>query len=297
MTTRGGEDRGPERANIRTFPFQGDHLYRYCDMKGIDVFSSLRLKVTPPDQFNDPFEFLLNVDSQHTIADMQKMLSSEEWTKKYWAEEDIVHTRWQTYEAFRERYLKEVRGNDSLASGAFRAWQKFIEGTKGATISFFCKELGFVCYSEISDDILMWAHYAQGHRGFVIEFDVNHPFFSDNPNIMPVEYSTERARAVFHEELDFGNDPLPLARRKCPHWSYEKEWRQMYWLADCVPVERDGRTTYYVPIPASCISSVIIGLRCDEQDVRDIKKALAYGLQHVKVKQATLHPSEFRLVI
>ena len=208
-----------------------------------------------------------------------------------------MHTRWRTYDAFRERYLREVRDNDSTANGALRAWREFIEGTKDKILSFFCKELGFVCCSEIPDNILMWAHYAQSHRGFVIEFDVNDPFFSNNLNMMPVEYSTERARAEVRQELDFGSDHLPIVRRKSQHWSYEREWRQLFWLDECASEERDGRTTYYVPIPASCISSVILGARCDEQDVRGLKRALAYGLQHVKLKRAALHPSEFRLVI
>src|SRR6266850_2147186 len=32
-------------------------VYKYCDHWGVDVLRRFQLKVTPPNQFNDPFEF------------------------------------------------------------------------------------------------------------------------------------------------------------------------------------------------------------------------------------------------
>ena len=31
-------------------------LYKYCDLRGLDILANLRLKVTPFNEFNDPFE-------------------------------------------------------------------------------------------------------------------------------------------------------------------------------------------------------------------------------------------------
>ena len=32
-------------------------VYKYCDPRGVDIFTNLRLRVTPPNRFNDFFEF------------------------------------------------------------------------------------------------------------------------------------------------------------------------------------------------------------------------------------------------
>jgi hypothetical protein len=36
----------------------------------------------------------------------------------------------------------------------------------------FTHNIGFVCSSERKDSLLMWAHYARNHEGFVIGFDI-----------------------------------------------------------------------------------------------------------------------------
>ena len=50
------------------FQLDSDVLYKYCDPRGIDILQSLRLKVTPPNQFNDPFEFMPRVETEISAA-------------------------------------------------------------------------------------------------------------------------------------------------------------------------------------------------------------------------------------
>ncbi|MBK4366869.1 DUF2971 domain-containing protein, partial [Enterobacter hormaechei] len=45
--------------------------------------------------------------------------------------------------------------------------------------SFNSKLIGItriLSLTETPTNILMWGHYAQAHSGFIIEFDINHPF-------------------------------------------------------------------------------------------------------------------------
>lgn len=42
---------------------------------------------------------------------------------------------------------------------------------------------GILCLAEAPDNLLMWAHYADCHRGFVVQFDDTHPFFQSNPDV------------------------------------------------------------------------------------------------------------------
>jgi len=34
-----------------------DAVFKYCDARGVSILQDLELKITPPNEFNDPFEF------------------------------------------------------------------------------------------------------------------------------------------------------------------------------------------------------------------------------------------------
>jgi hypothetical protein len=78
----------------------------------------------------------------------------------------------------------------------------------------------------------MWAHYAQNHEGFVIEFDNRHPYFQiaqslpksyRNLTLQKVTYSTRRP--VIRSLKDFEKPNWYLVKDK--KWEYEQEWRML----------------------------------------------------------------------
>lgn len=50
---------------------------------------------------------------------------------------------------------------------------KDLEKHKDSFLSATLKNVGVLCLSKDSKNILMWSHYAQNHTGFVIEFKIN----------------------------------------------------------------------------------------------------------------------------
>lgn len=70
-----------------------DTVYKYCDQRGIDIVENLRLIVTPPNQFNDPFELtphaLSKLDrrtARHTALDkdgLRKMYEAGKASGKF----------------------------------------------------------------------------------------------------------------------------------------------------------------------------------------------------------------------
>lgn len=90
------------------------------------------------------------------------------------------------------------------------------------------------CFCERLDSLLMWAHYANYHKGFALEYDFSsvlpESFFSrwlwpviyqdelyDASEMIPPQPSGEQGANVL-----FG---LASALHKAKDWSYEKEWR------------------------------------------------------------------------
>jgi len=90
----------------------------------------------------------------------------------------------------------------------------------------FSEKRGVCCFSEVCDELLMWAHYGGNYRGFCLEFDIS--FF---PKIQKVQYSNELPTfnpiSVLNTELGT-EDFMSVFSSKSLSWAYEKEWRAFH---------------------------------------------------------------------
>ena len=124
----------------------------------------------------------------------------------------------QTYKSITEKLARIENLNRSI---------------RNKTSKFF----GVSCFSTSKSEILMWSHYADKHRGFVIEYDLRsfitrHPI---TPFITPVVYSKNRTISEIFLKNDIvkdtlssemiGEDIIKGLITKSKIWSYEKEWR------------------------------------------------------------------------
>jgi hypothetical protein len=153
--------------------------------------------------------------------------------------------------------------------------------------------VGILSLAEVPDQPLMWAHYAESHRGMLIGFDEEHAFFnrkrSDNDEFYFL-------RKVIYADLPpapsvLGVDGNALFVTKGSKWSYEQEWRMLAPLKDSSRSEEiAGDTVHLFAIPPRALVTVVIGARASaefERSVRDIVRASA-DLAHISVSRATL---------
>lgn len=163
-------------------------------------------------------------------------------------------------------------------------------------------EFGLLCLSSVPDDILMWSHYSRSHTGFVVGFNTSHPFFTQGPELLEIEYNEERVlmgHTVGLSDEEHRASIRALIRRKSPHWKYEGEWRQLHRLATCDREKGDNdRVNHFRSIPAELIIEIILGCRCDkvQEEVRTLLASSA-AFEHVRVRRATMHDDEFKLVV
>jgi hypothetical protein len=79
---------------------------------------------------------------------------------------------------------------------------------------------GIVSLSEISDNALMWAHYANGHNGMAIGVEIDSTAY----DIVPIKYD-----GLSQLTQNFEHEPAAAAKRILSHkleiWDYEKEHR------------------------------------------------------------------------
>jgi len=88
-----------------------------------------------------------------------------------------------------------------------------------------------LCLTEDYNNPLMWAHYADSHKGFCVEYR-QADLEKLNVELKRVEYC-ERPDQIDLSALDnkFGNEEMKKVEKllfcKSKEWSYEKEWRAL----------------------------------------------------------------------
>lgn len=135
------------------------------------------------------------------------------------------------------------------------------------------KTVGILSLSAVNDDTLMWAHYADGHRGFCVGFDTQ-KLRSFCKIVEHKGIFIWFDKINYHEKLP-QIDPYKMTDQelvttmtysKSARWSYEEEYRLM--CAD--------RSDYLIKIDPNIISHVLLGSSCSEDNrlaVIDILKS------------------------
>lgn len=129
--------------------------------------------------------------------------------------------------------FEKVPVPDKICYGILKALNDdFLEKKNNLTDKFLVS-----CLTTEKDNILMWSHYANNHKGFCIEYDLseaknnylklNEEEKNTFNNLFPVVYSENRKEII---NYNFNGDTflswyLLGLLRKYHVWSYEKEWR------------------------------------------------------------------------
>jgi hypothetical protein len=182
-------------------------LYKYQPFTAQSL-TNLKKRVwyfAAPSLFNDPF------DCQHKIVDLSPG--------------DI------------DAYFDLVEAEGTKIAGARRkleadpaAFAEFVATTsskaRGLLTQSFAKR-GVCCFSSRLDSRLMWGHYADGHRGFCLEFDISSEHFA---RLKPVTYC-ESCPSFSPTGILFPNTEDILGTAMCSKpvdWAYEQEWRLIH---------------------------------------------------------------------
>jgi len=256
-------------------------LYKYCDQKGIEIIlRTLELKLPYISQVNDPLEclpFIYCPDDKDAIEarylsvlERRKMLPSADYKQKL--KNGEIH-----------KILEESQ----------REFQRDWNQRKGCLLSD----------SKTSQNTVMWAHYADKHKGAVIgiDFDNVSPDTNGPLGILmnSVSYSKDRPKINILEEPG-GSVSLEAFQKavmtKSDSWGYEKEFRAIFLVDDLEIMQQQGlahlkdfkgKNTWFLRLNPVSIREVIFGLYTDKSLKSDIRKLIErQDLQHIKLRQA-----------
>jgi hypothetical protein len=214
--------------------------YRAFDRYALQALVDQKVWLAAPDTLNDPLDCKFHVSMQHTDQELADHLN------------ECAGARNETRRFTLEDIPKERPKFEAVL----------------ATLGEGVRNAGIWCVGATPLEPSMWAHYADGHRGFCIEYERNLENDLGNDGCFRVEY-VDQAFSMF-AGLDFFKQPHSVLKRiltsKAESWFREREWRLIR-MSKTVPIDRGFRLN-------ARIVSVTFGLRMPRRDALTIVRLL-----------------------
>lgn len=150
------------------------------------------------------------------------------------------------------------------------------------------QEYCLYCLTPKDDNLLMWSHYADDHKGICLQFNAR---VEPIAGAFKVSYQTELPQSIIPEHNEDAAEKALLT--KSDVWDYEEEFRL---------IARDARmplpnflvaTDNFVPIGDQALIGIVIGCQCDGAD--EIIDMVRQHQPTVTVRQAKRHQHRYGL--
>ena len=245
------------------------HLYKFQKLNELTLrnLKNAQIYFNTPASFNDPFDC--------SALDISAILTDDnvvEIFRRYLKNNNILTD-------FDIKSIKDVPQKN--INQIHEGFEKTFVDNQDKLLS----KRGGTCFSEVNDNILLWSHYADGHRGICLEFDTSFPLFS---KARKVNYSIgfpsiDPVKMMFGNEdeiVDEFSRPL-FTKYEC--WSYEKEWRLFH-------LEPNKEYGY-----GEALKSVYFGLSVNRVDLEIVCLILQGQSKNIKFYKAIKDKSKYSL--
>jgi len=192
-------------------------IYKFQSFKSEKSIENLRhgqIWFSKPEGLNDPFDCAISIIFTYPEEDMITFVREHylEDLRKKGKSGEISQRELQ--------YLPNGKPSQELIDQT----EKYLKETNQQRRKEFSQN-GVACFTTEMNNILMWSHYADGHKGFCLEFDTNYFKFNDKLNLNEVIYNNSFPTL---SPLDIVQKPLRVIEpliTKSKDWEHEKEWR------------------------------------------------------------------------
>lgn len=272
-------------------------LYKYLQLARLDVLKNKSIRFTQPGDFNDPFEFRPRISAAASGEEVRTYVEDNF--------ERLVEQELDKYGAL-VRLVPQTTMKELLHSQKARLPDLFrlLEPRMLAHVSYVLdgllnQNIGVLCLGEVKDSILMWGHYTDDHRGFVLGLDSTHPFFSQRKSeqdefgfLRRVEYQRQRPNVVLSDT----SSPAWF-QTKSEQWAYEKEWRIVRVLSEAnCRLDNPRFPVCLFEFAPDAVLEIIVGLRTPTPAIQEIR-SLAPEFPRAALLRAREDPCNYGLLI
>ena len=236
-------------------------IYKYHKVNKFlyDLLINNELWFADPFSFNDPFDSNITIDGNNTPEQIKNYYKIANWEKSKNSDAEIqklIESNFQDRDAFKRK---------------INSISKKVIGS-----------LGLACFTETNDNLLMWAHYTEEHKGAVLEF--NHKedsaFFKPLKKVIYV-----KKYPVYNYYDDKKNVVEQIMLHKSDDWVYEKEIRLLK--------HKTGSEKFN----PKALTGIYFGVKTTELQINTIKNLIAENkkYQHVNLFKATLDETDYKI--
>ena len=250
--------------------------YRSFDSNGnsINLLQNNRLYFSSPIKFNDPFD--CRVAPNYSIGSDKDI-----YNKMY------EHNK-EVYPNLSYGVLRKITGKDFAKNVNIIKNPELFSKRINDMID---QLIGVFTMTEDNENILMWSHYAESHKGFCVEFNPKRLFeicynyikIGDLIVSKKVKYSSTyplinpyKVSASYEEYMDW----LTV---KSSVWEYEKEWRLIY----------SNHPNEQVDFPDEIIKAIYFGVYCSDENIKMVIELTKNKKVVPKYYKAKLKNNEF----
>jgi hypothetical protein len=232
-----------------------------------------------PKDFNDPFDLRIPKRYDKLTID-QKFEMLLYWVRILFPNDSVTEINNKAIKQFEKGYLLD---------------DEYLEKRNNIEIDNLCNTHGVFSVAKNPDNILMWAHYANNHRGFCIGFDSKklEEYLKKNKSnpdyiytLFSVNYLKEYPIIIptVNYQKRFENTITRLCT-KGNLWSYEKEFRYIL----------TGATSKAISIDPLIYQEIIFGCKTDPRVKKEITDILNKFYPHIKRFRVEQDKECFRL--
>lgn len=245
--------------------------FRAINDRTVDAFQNDIIYAVTADKFNDPYDTLVRYDLEgikkwvNTVMHTEALEQMKIWFAQGWdlpsEVKHILPTEMTDALKVALSSIEDIKDIEGRIEETRKRMISMIE-TFFPILSEASKRYSAIaCFSENVENILMWSHYANSHKGFALEYDFR-PILEQpikNVGLFPVVYSEERfdiSDYIAWAFLRIIGVPAKMpdisasiknALWKSDVWAYEKEWR----MIDSTPrdiADEKASAIHYKPV-------------------------------------------------
>ena len=242
-------------------------LYKYRSLSSTTLtnLANNELFFASSDSFNDPFD--CRARKEYEFENDNDFI--EKWSVLEASQQNISI---EEAKVFVEEINSDLERKEEYLKEKSSLFQKQV-----------LQSFGVCSFSCVNDDILMWSHYADSHRGICLEFNrepgniLEHARPIDYPDSDDFPY-IDYWLGPTDEQID---ELVKVILTKSKHWKYENEWRVIQRPTDIVENYKGHPFSY----TEETLTGVIFGHRVKEKERHTVERILSsHSVEYYEAK-------------
>jgi hypothetical protein len=287
-----------------------EHFFKYTTRSTAEIVLKTRaLRWSTPALLNDPYDLQFDLHVELDADTLRKKTLDKMWNAWYGADPYVPspdNIMGMVISAFRKQFPKLTRAefDNEFGSASDEGLHNIITNLpeKHQAFRAIASMTKILCQSEVPDSLLMWAYYAEQHKGVVLRFKPSVELDSAWLAAKPVQYSETMPR-LFDEEIlaDLAAGLVSLHSKdvverlvysKAAAWAHERERRLSLGLG-----REHGTPFEDVKFHERELDAVILGCVMPQEDRSRLIELAQTKYPHAEILQACKHDREFKLIL